>query len=83
MFYTGLSEETGELFTRMSDECVQLGKVISEKTGADISQVGNHCIAAPPQSSQINLTSTVQGLSPKRLELFQFFATSPLFPQFL
>ena len=40
MFYTGVSEETGELYTRMSDECVQLGKVISEKTGADMAQVG-------------------------------------------
>ena len=40
MFYTGVSEETGELYTRMSDECVQLGKVISEETGADMSQVG-------------------------------------------
>lgn len=40
MFYTGVSEETAELYTRMSDECVQVGKVISEKTGADMSQVG-------------------------------------------
>ena len=40
MFYTGVSDETGELLTIMSDECVQLGKVISEKTGADMSQVG-------------------------------------------
>ena len=43
MFYTGVSEETGELYTRMSDECVQLGKVIAEKTGADMSQVGLFC----------------------------------------
>ena len=41
MFYTGVSEETGELYTRMSDECVQLGKLITEKTGADMSQVGS------------------------------------------
>ena len=98
MFYTGVSEETGELYTRMSDECVQLGKVISEKTGADMSQVGtlffgfrpsdlsragNHYMDAPPQSGQINLTSTDQGLSPKSLELFQFFGTSSPFTQFI
>lgn len=39
MFYTGVTEETGELLTKMSDEVVHLGKVIAEKSGADMSQV--------------------------------------------
>ena len=39
MFYTGVSEETAELYVKMSDECVQMGKVITEKTQADMSQV--------------------------------------------
>lgn len=39
MFYTGVTEETGELLTKMSEEVVHLGKVIAEKSGADMSQV--------------------------------------------
>lgn len=39
MFYTGVTEETGELLTKMSEEVVQLGKVIADKSGADMSQV--------------------------------------------
>ena len=39
MFYTGITEATGDLLTSMSDEVVELGKIIAERSGADMSQV--------------------------------------------
>ena len=57
MFYTGVTEETGELLTKMSDEVVHLGKVIAEKSGADMSQVDVILVLALFSSSIFFYTS--------------------------
>ena len=43
MFYNGLTEEAADLLSGMSDEVVKTAKVITQNSGADMSEVSSAC----------------------------------------
>ena len=43
LFYNGLTEAAADLLSGMSDEVVKTAKVITENSGADMSEVSSAC----------------------------------------
>ena len=43
LFYNGLTEEAADLLSGMSDEVVKTAKVITQNSGADMSEVSSAC----------------------------------------